>query len=112
MRDEILRAKEYIECVLGKMIQSCIYLEAAAIAAGEMQIFFFLRVPRPPRSTQPTTLFPYTTLFRSSESGEAAGAEVALRPATRPSGTGYKRDRKSTRLNSSHRRLSRMPSSA
>src|SRR6059036_4073347 len=28
-------------------------------------IFFFLMIRRPPRSTQPTTLFPYTTLFRS-----------------------------------------------
>jgi transcriptional regulator with XRE-family HTH domain len=37
MRAEILRDKAYIACVLGKMIQSCIYLEAAAIAAGEMQ---------------------------------------------------------------------------
>ena len=37
MRAEILREKAYIACVLGKMIQSCIYLEAAAIAAGEMQ---------------------------------------------------------------------------
>src|SRR6059036_1422676 len=27
--------------------------------------FFFLMLRRPPRSTQPTTLFPYTTLFRS-----------------------------------------------
>src|SRR6187401_3735800 len=26
---------------------------------------FFLMIRRPPRSTQPTTLFPYTTLFRS-----------------------------------------------
>src|SRR5881392_2430843 len=28
-------------------------------------VFFFLRIRRPPRSTQRTTLFPYTTLFRS-----------------------------------------------
>src|SRR3546814_14135158 len=27
--------------------------------------FFFLLVPRPPRSTRTDTLFPYTTLFRS-----------------------------------------------
>src|SRR5213596_1356710 len=27
--------------------------------------FFFLRLRRPPRSTQDRTLFPYTTLFRS-----------------------------------------------
>src|SRR6059036_4297077 len=29
--------------------------------------FFFLMIRRPPISTQPTTLFPYTTLFRSSK---------------------------------------------
>src|SRR3546814_15472362 len=28
-------------------------------------IFFFLMIPRPPRSTRTDTLFPYTTLFRS-----------------------------------------------
>src|SRR5216117_4343246 len=28
--------------------------------------FFFLMIRRPPRSTQGRTLFPYTTLFRSS----------------------------------------------
>src|SRR5216110_2320103 len=28
--------------------------------------FFFLIIPQPPRSTQAHTLFPYTTLFRSS----------------------------------------------
>src|SRR5213076_3637250 len=27
--------------------------------------FFFLIIPRPPRSTRLVTLFPYTTLFRS-----------------------------------------------
>src|SRR3546814_7375425 len=30
-------------------------------------IFFFLMILRPPRSTRTDTLFPYTTLFRSSE---------------------------------------------
>src|SRR3546814_7427854 len=29
--------------------------------------FFFLLIPRPPRSTRTDTLFPYTTLFRSRE---------------------------------------------
>src|SRR6056297_2639078 len=29
--------------------------------------FFFLVIPRPPRSTRTDTLFPYTTLFRSRE---------------------------------------------
>src|SRR3546814_1135333 len=30
-------------------------------------VFFFLMIRRPPRSTRTDTLFPYTTLFRSSE---------------------------------------------
>src|SRR6516162_4479542 len=57
--------------------------------------FFFLMIRRPPRST----LFPYTTLFRS-----VAGVQ-----AGRDGGFGYVvgvvdpvEDRKSTRLNSSH----------
>src|SRR3546814_14444744 len=29
--------------------------------------FFFLMIRRPPRSTRPDTLFPYTALFRSSD---------------------------------------------
>src|SRR3546814_19636730 len=31
--------------------------------------FFFLMIRRPPRSTRTDTLFPYTTLFRSSAAG-------------------------------------------
>src|SRR6476620_12189971 len=54
--------------------------------------FFFLMIRRPPRST----LFPYTTLFRSSR--RPAGRWAARpRPGARP-----REDRKSTRLNSSH----------
>src|SRR3546814_11637467 len=30
------------------------------------QFFFFLMIRRPPRSTRTDTLFPYTTLFRST----------------------------------------------
>src|SRR6059036_2550838 len=38
--------------------------------------FFFLMIRRPPRSTQPTTLFPYTTLFRSERTiGPSLGAD-------------------------------------
>src|SRR3546814_14227586 len=33
-----------------------------------MYLFFFLMIRRPPRSTRTDTLFPYTTLFRSTES--------------------------------------------
>src|SRR5579884_4421881 len=63
--------------------------------AGFGFCFFFLMIRRPPRST----LFPYTTLFRS----RAAAGRVA--PARRPAHRRRRRcagDRKSTRLNSSH----------
>src|SRR3546814_12863705 len=41
--------------------------------------FFFLMIRRPPRSTRTDTLFPYTTLFRSSE-----GAADGRRPGEDP----------------------------
>src|SRR5436853_6663109 len=59
--------------------------------------FFFLMIRRPPRST----LFPYTTLFRSSES-PAAGADVVRGSAVNLVVSTGGGDRKSTRLNSSH----------
>src|SRR5256885_10901432 len=57
---------------------------------------FFLMIRRPPRST----LFPYTTLFRSVRLAVGCGnAAVRL---LRPGRGGALADRKSTRLNSSH----------
>src|SRR5574337_1437035 len=58
--------------------------------------FFFLMIRRPPRST----LFPYTTLFRS---GVYSIRQDWINDATFVCGT---RDRKSTRLNSSHHSIS------
>src|SRR2546430_11179218 len=72
--------------------------------------FFFLMIRRPPRST----LFPYTTLFRSQF--ERVLIRAALKrthghrqEAARLLGWGRNtltRDRKSTRLNSSHSQIS------
>src|SRR5207302_10006068 len=62
--------------------------------------FFFLMIRRPPRST----LFPYTTLFRSAKSNPAASAPVC--PKFRRSRITWTLDRKSTRLNSSHVKIS------
>src|SRR3712207_9554309 len=73
--------------------------------------FFFLMIRRPPRST----LFPYTTLFRSPVPGRGSDA-----PRRRNRSAGLHRlpdrpleedlvdqsDRKSTRLNSSHANIS------
>src|SRR2546428_12600049 len=77
--------------------------------------FFFLMIRRPPRST----LFPYTTLFRSAIAleharlyGELEGM-VAERTRELDAQKRFvevvletKRDRKSTRLNSSHDQIS------
>src|SRR3712207_7586413 len=77
--------------------------------------FFFLMIRRPPRST----LFPYTTLFRSARGLDRLrplhGCVEALRDrhqhqqAVEDAGDGVAHedeDRKSTRLNSSHANIS------
>src|SRR3989442_9986028 len=76
--------------------------------------FFFLMIRRPPRST----LFPYTTLFRSLYEVLGEMPEVSrhldretLKRIEAPeeylgSADAFRRDRKSTRLNSSHVRIS------
>src|SRR3954466_16431675 len=55
--------------------------------------FFFLMIRRPPRST----LFPYTTLFRSGRR-----PRLQHHPPEGDRGEEEAEDRKSTRLNSSH----------
>src|SRR3712207_6883432 len=76
-------------------------------------LFFFLMIRRPPRST----LFPYTTLFRSRLSAaaaqERAAADLPDHRHRRVAGAGRdlrpgpaRPDRKSTRLNSSHANIS------
>src|SRR5258707_10571304 len=62
--------------------------------------FFFLMIRRPPRST----LFPYTTLFRSDADREPI-AEIGRR-LQGVGAAGRAGDRKSTRLNSSHANIS------
>src|SRR5207248_11510242 len=74
-----------------------------------LSIFFFLMIPPPPRST----LFPYTTLFRSSPAisyvrdlvadGYVGRVLTATMIGCAPN---WGEDRKSTRLNSSHRTIS------
>src|SRR2546430_9663546 len=81
--------------------------------------FFFLMIRRPPRST----LFPYTTLFRSLEAAQRAQRSHDLvhrlllrvrrprrdrepHPSPPVRHMLDERDRKSTRLNSSHSQIS------
>src|SRR3546814_15854185 len=96
---------------------------------GFVFVFFFVMIRRPPGSTRTDTRFPYTTLFRSAAAVglnqpadlavEGAGKGAALVPeeARADQSRGDRRaidhdelaacaraarDRKSTRLNSSH----------
>src|SRR6266542_5056243 len=62
-----------------------------------LMLFFFLIARRQPRST----LFPYTTLFRSD-----GGRRRRLLRGGRPRAVPQRADRKSTRLNSSHGSIS------
>src|SRR5256885_4510462 len=61
-----------------------------------LRVFFFLMIRRPPRST----LFPYTTLFRSS--APTSSTNNPPKPNSAPNPNPTNKDRKSTRLNSSH----------
>src|SRR3712207_7130677 len=79
-------------------------------------LFFFLMIRRPPRST----LFPYTTLFRSQParlcrgtweadspvSAEPQSGALGLAELGRCPRSSQSTDRKSTRLNSSHANIS------
>src|SRR3712207_9486334 len=87
---------------------------------GRRTRFFFLMIRRPPRST----LFPYTTLFRSEDEGHSQGDDDGQRHGREhlaldalegeqrhvdqdDDGLAEDRgDRKSTRLNSSHANIS------
>src|SRR2546430_13512989 len=77
-----------------------------------MVLFFFLMIRRPPRST----LFPYTTLFRSVPRCLLRANRAKTNPPTdfarakfahgQMAGADRQGDRKSTRLNSSHSQIS------
>src|SRR5216683_616902 len=88
-----------------KLIQNFCRISSYLIHFFSSFFFFFLMIRRPPRST----LFPYTTLFRSRDVGDCAGGAQQRRQAfeRRSRGDrGQARDRKSTRLNSSHDQIS------
>src|SRR3546814_14710732 len=95
------------------------YIASDEVSA--LMLFFFIMLRRPPRSTRTDTLFPYTTLFRSIIAHfDKQGTRGLLPKASVRSMVGgnkcsrgvheftarfaiiEQRDRKSTRLNSSH----------
>src|SRR5688572_32210495 len=80
------------------------YQLTSTITVHHPNFIFFLMIRRPPRST----LFPYTTLFRSEadqldQEGHADDGPTELLDQLH---RGARRDRKSTRLNSSHSQIS------
>src|SRR2546429_6590790 len=81
------------------MIIASIYISSHYIQCTSLCIFFFffLMIRRPPRST----LFPYTTLFRSHARCSSRGS-LSLCTTAGGSAPRNSEDRKSTRLNSSH----------
>src|SRR5258707_5328052 len=91
-------------------MQDTEYVSERWTGAWSGPFFFFLMIRRPPRST----LFPYTTLFRSGshESAGRGGRSAKRRYSVwiaRGRGElqqSKRRDRKSTRLNSSHANIS------
>src|SRR3546814_15754213 len=104
------------------------YRHLLSVTMGECFLIcvFVLMIRRPPRSTRTDTLFPYTTLFRSVLARELArslgglawiwgitsfagsksigiyGSEEQKKKYLPLIATGQLKDRKSTRLNSSH----------
>src|SRR5207253_10963379 len=95
--------KARLEFILIISLTCCLYLLytlycfSATLISLFFSIFFFLMVRRPPRST----LFPYTTLFRSLVCCAEADCSPAP-PTSEAAAVAPMRDRKSTRLNSSH----------
>src|SRR5256885_17206414 len=87
-----------------KLSLSCLSsLHTFSLSSSSHLFFFFLMIRRPPRST----LFPYTTLFRSLLSppiamAVGAGVSAVALLGVRLLSPTPRRDRKSTRLNSSH----------
>src|SRR5688572_32639236 len=86
-------------------LTSPVTLSAGSNIASMLPSFFFSMIRRPPRST----LFPYTTLFRSQlahdspSRGRRHGMDGEQKQQDQRGG---KEDRKSTRLNSSHSQIS------
>src|SRR5437762_6350327 len=87
------------------MSRCCFFLTSLSTCSFSL-LFFFLLIRPPPRST----LFPYTTLFRSFQRnlilGPGGGSLDTGAWIQTFTGTVSGPDRKSTRLNSSHRCIS------
>src|SRR3546814_14235870 len=101
-----------ISSIFLRFLGYCIFF--CHMLCTDLCFFFFLMIRRPPRSTRTDTLFPYTTLFRSTwnlalktrvEGPTLMHYQLSLEllcTTIKMNFASYKQDRKSTRLNSSH----------
>src|SRR6266478_3826470 len=80
------------------------YATVGGFVLDQLGFIFFFMKRRPPRST----LFPYTTLFRSGSTPRSSSATVTsnARASLTRVDSFTSPDRKSTRLNSSHSQIS------
>src|SRR5688500_20184504 len=85
-------------CLLFLVLLSIVYIIEPFLLKETMSKVILFRMKR---GTLRSTLFPYTTLFRSCREGVLVEAR-ALREMTLTTLAHRSRDRKSTRLNSSH----------
>src|SRR4051795_8109311 len=98
----LLEKKKHSTVAVARAVKSASPQSMLALLppSSACRVMFFLMIRRPPRST----LFPYTTLFRSTRCRRLRARRSGR--SRRVSGTCARRDRKSTRLNSSHTLIS------
>src|SRR3546814_13697866 len=67
-----IRVYGVVNCLVFFVHILCLFVSFLFQLLFFFSIFFFLMIRRPPRSTRTDTLFPYTTLFRSSKPPSSA----------------------------------------
>src|SRR3546814_14756382 len=69
-------------CFVCKLCCSPSYVYVLCLFLHSLFFFFFLMIRRPPRSTRTDTLFPYTTLFRSTSCTSSSCVAASWNPDT------------------------------
>src|SRR3546814_19834680 len=77
-----------IQCTINiYMSHQSLHLDLTDRFLKNCTLIFFLMILRPPRSTRTDTLFPYTTLFRSSGTSTIVATSPQWPPASPPATT-------------------------
>src|SRR6202021_467607 len=70
--DDVMKGCGCTTTCCGRRCWRCVY---HVLAFARLSVFFFLMIRRPPRST----LFPYTTLFRSNDTATTKNGRASCR---------------------------------